>query len=73
VPPLAVKVVDEPVQIDEFEPPLTVGVVLTLTITIAVPLHPDVVPVTVYVVVTVGLAVTLTPVVADKPAPGAHV
>jgi hypothetical protein len=43
----------------------TVGVVFTVTATDTAELaHPDVVPVTLYVVVTVGLAVTLAPVVA---------
>jgi len=50
-----------------------VGAGFTLTITVAVLLQPAVVPVTVYVTVPEGLAVTLVPVVADKPVAGAHV
>ena len=74
MPPVAVSVVDEPEQIATFEPPLMVGSVFTLTVTIAVLEQPAaLVPVTVYVVVEPGLAVTLVPVVADKPVPGDHV
>jgi len=73
VPPLAVNPVDDPLQMVTFEPPLTVGSGFTLTVTVAVPLHPLAVPVTVYVVVPDGLAVTLVPVVAERLEPGAHV
>ena len=48
----------------------TTGVAVTLTVTVLV--QPPV-SVTVYVVVVVGLAVTLAPVVADRPVDGAHV
>ncbi len=52
---------------------VTTGVGLTVTVTVATHgLHPPV-PVTVYVVVTAGLAVTLAPVVADNPAAGDQV
>lgn len=44
-----------------------------MTVEVAVPLHPDVVPVIVYVVVEAGFAVTLAPVVADRPVEGDHV
>ena len=69
--PLAVKPVEEPVQIATLEPALIVGNGLTVTTTLAVSLQVFTsVPVTIYVVVTVGLAVTLAPTVADKPVAG---
>ena len=46
---------------------------LTVTVTVAVLEQPEVVPVTVYVVVEPGLAVTEEPVVALRPVPGLHV
>ena len=49
---------------------VTVGNGFTVTVTVAVLLHPAVVPVTVYVVVAPGLAVTVAPVVADSPVAG---
>jgi hypothetical protein len=53
------------------EPPLITGIGLTETVTVAVLLQPAaLVPVTVYVIVDVGLAVTLAPVVADNPVDG---
>ena len=73
MPPVAVSVVDEPLQIATLEPPLVAGIGLTVTVTVAVLLQPKDVPVTVYVIVDVGLAVTLAPVVADKFVPGAQV
>jgi hypothetical protein len=48
----------------------TVGAVSTVTVTVDVELQPDVVPVTVYVVVVAGVAVTLAPVVALRPVAG---
>jgi hypothetical protein len=39
-------------------------------VTLFVPVHPDDVPVTVYVVVLETVAVTVDPVVADRPAEG---
>jgi len=54
------------------EPPLTAGSGFTETITNASAVPQLLVPVTVYIVVTVGVAVTLVPVVADNPAPGIH-
>jgi hypothetical protein len=48
VPPLAVKVVEVPLQIGFAEGEiLTVRLGFTLTVTLAVPVHPEVVPVTV--------------------------
>lgn len=44
----------------------------TVTTTVVDELQPDVVPVTVYVVVLAGLAVTVAPDVADKPVEGDH-
>jgi hypothetical protein len=51
----------------------TIGLAFTVTVTVVVPVQParDV-PVTVYVVVVVGLAVTTAPVVPDNPVAGAH-
>ncbi len=50
-----------------------VWLVLTLTVTIAVPMQPLVVPVTVYVVVLAGDARTTVPLVALSPVDGDHV
>jgi hypothetical protein len=47
VAPVAVKVVDEPVQMLTGEPALTVGSAFTVTVTLEVFEHPLVVPVTV--------------------------
>jgi hypothetical protein len=52
---------------------VTVGKGLTVNVTVAVLVHPEVVPVTVYVVVAPGAAVTDAPVVTLKPVLGAHV
>jgi len=53
---------------------LSDGAGLTETITVAVLLQPAPLnPVTVYVVVEPGFAVTVAPVVADKPVEGDHV
>lgn len=53
---------------------VTVGKGLTVTVTVFVFVQPFAsVPVTVYVVVEVGFAVTMAPVVADKPVAGLHV
>jgi hypothetical protein len=66
-------VVDEPAHIATFDPPLIVGNALTLTVTVAVLEQPPATdPVTVYVLVEAGLAVTLAPVVADRPVAGAQ-
>jgi hypothetical protein len=50
---------------------IAVGVGFTVIATVFVAVHPAaLVPVTVYVLVDVGLAVTVSPVVADKPVAG---
>ena len=63
--PLAVSEVLLPEQMEgAFGLTVMVGKGFTVTVTVAVPVQPDdVVPVTVYVVVTVGFAVTVAPVV----------
>jgi hypothetical protein len=66
-------VVDAPEHIVGGADVVTVGLGFTVTITVVFPVQPLVVPVTVYVLVTVGLAVTDVPVVALNPVPGAHV
>jgi hypothetical protein len=54
--------------------PATAGRALTDTVTVAVLEQPAaLVPVSVYVVVAEGLAITVEPVVADKPAEGLQV
>ena len=61
----------EVVTCGEMEPPFGAGI--TVTVTSAVFVHPfAAVPVTVYVVVDAGLAVTVAPVVDDSPAAGLH-
>jgi hypothetical protein len=55
-------------------PALTTGAGLTLTVTVALLLQPErLLPVTVYTVVVIGLAVALEPVVDDKPEDGIQV
>jgi len=51
---------------------LMVRAELTVTVTVCVPEHPEVVPVTVYVVVDAGLALTVEPTVVLKPVGGDH-
>jgi hypothetical protein len=64
-------VVDEPVQIAILEPALIAGKLFTVTVFAAVLLQPEaLVPVTVYVVVIEGVAVTLAPLVAESPVAG---
>jgi hypothetical protein len=46
------------------------GIGVTLTVTLAVLLHPNVVPVTMYEVVFIGEAVELAPVVELRPVAG---
>jgi len=70
--PDADNVADCPWQIDAGGTVMT-GSGLTVTVTCAVCVHPLRVPVTVYVVVVVGLAVTLAPVVLLNPVGGDHV
>jgi hypothetical protein len=72
-PPEAVRVVEEPLQIAILVgDTVTVGLLATLTIATDVSLQEPVVPVTVYVVVEDGVAITLAPVVALSPADGVH-
>jgi hypothetical protein len=71
--PVAVKVAGVPAQIVALFT-TTTGLGLTVTVEVAVELHPAAdVPVMVYVVVAAGFAVTLAPVVADKPVAGDQV
>jgi hypothetical protein len=65
-------VVEEPAQMATFAPALIEGIGLTVTVTVAVLLQPNDEPVKVYVVVTVGDAITLAPVVAERPVAGDH-
>jgi hypothetical protein len=75
VAPVAVIVFDEPIHIEPvgLTVVVTVGRLLTVMVRVASSLQPLVVPVAVYVVVVVGLAVITAPVVADRPVAGAHV
>jgi hypothetical protein len=73
VAPVADSAVEEPAQMVTSEPAFVVGISFTVTVTVAALLQLPVVPIAVYVVVTVGLAETLAPVVADKPVAGDHV
>ena len=74
VAPLAVIVPELPVQIVSPVAMFVVGIGLTVTVRVCVFTHELLlVPVTVYVVVTVGEAVTVVPVVADSPVEGFHV
>jgi hypothetical protein len=69
VAPDAVKVPDAPAQtVEEFT--VTTGKRFTVTVEVPVPSQPLSVPVTVYVVVLAGLAVTVAPVVALNPVDG---
>lgn len=52
---------------------VTVGEALTFTITVFTALHDPVLPVSVYVVVTLGFALTTDPLVVFKPDAGLHV
>ena len=70
--PLAVSVVFCPVQMVMFGETVTTGTGFTVTVTCAVAVHPSASPVTVYVVVDVGFAVTIEPVVALSPVAGDH-
>ena len=51
---------------------VTTGTGFTVTVTCAVAVHPDASPVTVYVMVEAGLAVTEEPVFALNPVEGDH-
>jgi hypothetical protein len=69
--PVAVRVVDVPLQIDTAAPALTTGTGLTFTVIVPVPVQPrEDVPVIVYVVVVVGFAVGLAQLVHERPVAG---
>ena len=71
--PSAVRVVEEPLQMVPARAfPVTVGRAVTPKEMVVVLLQPDVVPVTVYVLGTRGLAVTLLPDVGFKPVTGSQ-
>ena len=70
--PLAVSTVFCPLQIVMSGETVTTGIGFTVTVTCAVAVHPFASAVTVYVVVEVGVAVTLAPVVALNPVAGLH-
>ncbi len=70
---LAVIVTELPLHIAGLEGVIVItGLVETVTVTVAEPVHPLAVPVTVYVVVDTGLATGLTLVVLLKPVAGDH-
>jgi hypothetical protein len=69
-PPLAVIAVDEPKHTVSLTPASIVGFGFTVTVVVPVALHPALVPTIEYIVVTVGLAVTLAPVVELRPVAG---
>ena len=74
VPPVALNVVLPPVHIALFKPALAFGGGFTVSTMLLVPEQPlALVAVTVYVVVTVGLAVGLAILVALRPVAGAQV
>jgi hypothetical protein len=69
--PDAVNVVELPAHIVLLVPGFTVGLGLTVTVTMPVSIHPlALLPVTIYVVVVVGLAVGFAQLVHDKPVDG---
>ena len=73
IPPDAPSVIFPPMQIVSFGPASAGGEGLTVTVTVEVFEHKDKsVPVIVYVVILVGFAVTVVPVVELNPAAGAH-
>ena len=74
LPPLAVRATDWPVQSTGAKGITTIiGKGLMVTVTLLVLLHPlTSVPVTVYIVVEEGLAVTVAPVVDESPEAGDH-
>jgi len=74
-PPCAVRPIVSPPQIAGEIPVIvmnTVGLGLTVIVTLSFPLHPPEVPVTVYVVVEPGLAVGLLQLVQLNPPGGLH-
>jgi hypothetical protein len=73
-PPVAFNVVDANLQIETFEPALITGSGFTDTVIVPVLVQlPGFVPVIVYVLIDVGLAVTVAHVVHDNPEDGDHV
>ena len=68
--PVTVSVVELPLQIVSAPLPFTVGKGVTFTVIVAAPLHPLLIPCTVYVVLTKGFAVTLLPEVGLRPVTG---
>jgi hypothetical protein len=74
VPPLAVKIADSPSQIAPLDVTVIVAFGETETVTEVDAVHPPAsVPVIEYVIEEVGLAVTVAPLVDDKPVPGLQV
>ena len=71
--PDAVSAADCPIHIGAGVGTVITGAGLTVTVTCAVAVHPTLVPVTVYVVVLVGVAVTEVPAVLLSPVGGDHV
>ena len=71
--PLDVSIVDNPAQNATGGEIFTTGIGLTVTVTCVVSEHPSEFPITVYVVVELGLAETEEPVVLLKPIDGLHV
>jgi hypothetical protein len=70
--PLTFSVVDCPSQIVAEGEMVSIGTGLTVTVTCAVAVHPLKSPVTVYVIVEDGLAITLAPVVEFRVVAGLH-
>jgi hypothetical protein len=70
--PFAFSVTDCPTQTAAGVLTVTTGNGLIVTVTCAVAVHPDISPVTVYVVVEEGFAVTEEPVVALNAVDGLH-
>jgi hypothetical protein len=71
--PLAVSIEFCPVHKVTFGETVTTGTGFTVTVTCAVAVQPSASPVTVYVVVEAGVAVTVEPVVELNPVEGLHV
>ena len=68
--PVAFNVVELPLHIATFVPALTTGAAFTVTVVLATPLHPAVVPVTTYTLVTVDVVTGLAQVLQDNPVDG---
>jgi hypothetical protein len=71
-PPVAVNTVDDPLQIATSFPALIGAFGRTVTVAWSVDVHPNAVPVIVYVVVVPGVNVTVAPVVPLKLVAGDH-